>query len=303
MKRNSFYTAAIIFVLLAITAPVKSQVAINATGAEPHTSSMLDVSSTTKGFLMPRMTQAQRNSISSPTSGLIIFQTDGTKGIYFYDGSLGSWVFQGSGTSTWDVDSNGINYQSGNIGIQADSDPVASLYVDGYPPINSYVSIFHNSRSNAAANGIKIKAGAASPSTSTKFIGFFKDIDNIVGAIGYDGSGNLILSTISDKSFKSNIHETKYSLGNLMKVKVRDFNWKENNKPSTGFVAQELYEVFPEAVIVPEDKNEPWMISPTTVIPVMVKSIQDQQKIIQSQEEKIKSLEDRLSAIEKLLAK
>jgi hypothetical protein len=112
-----------------------------------------------------------------------------------------------------------------------------------------------------------------------------------------------VQATISDKGFKTNIQETKLSLNKLMKIQVRDFNWKESNQPSTGFVAQELFEVFPEAVIIPENKNEPWMVSPTTLIPLLVKSVQDQQKIIDTQSEKIKSLEERLSAVEKLLAK
>jgi trimeric autotransporter adhesin len=51
----------------------------------PNTSSLLDVSSTTKGVLFPRMTTAQRNVIASPAQGLLIFQTDGTKGFYYYD--------------------------------------------------------------------------------------------------------------------------------------------------------------------------------------------------------------------------
>ncbi|PLX23778.1 MAG: hypothetical protein C0599_03880 [Salinivirgaceae bacterium] len=50
----------------------------------PHTSAMLDVQSLNKGFLMPRLTQAQRNAILSPAEGLIIYQTDNTSGIYIY---------------------------------------------------------------------------------------------------------------------------------------------------------------------------------------------------------------------------
>ena len=42
----------------------------------PDTSAMLDISSTTKGFLIPRMTTAQRDAITSPVQGLKIFNTD-----------------------------------------------------------------------------------------------------------------------------------------------------------------------------------------------------------------------------------
>ena len=48
-------------------------VGINNTGSSPDPSAILDVSSTTKGFLPPRMTQVQRNAIVSPAAGLIIW--------------------------------------------------------------------------------------------------------------------------------------------------------------------------------------------------------------------------------------
>jgi len=48
----------------------------------PSTSAMLDVASTTKGFLPPRMTETQKNAISTPATGLVIYQTDGTEGLY-----------------------------------------------------------------------------------------------------------------------------------------------------------------------------------------------------------------------------
>ncbi|MDP4867139.1 MAG: hypothetical protein NWR53_10815, partial [Crocinitomicaceae bacterium] len=65
----------------------------------PDVSSKLDVSSTTQGFLMPRMTLAQRNLIASPATGLLIFQTDNTAGFYYYDGA--AWVaFGGAGSGS-----------------------------------------------------------------------------------------------------------------------------------------------------------------------------------------------------------
>jgi hypothetical protein len=62
-----------------------AQVAINTTGNNPAPSAMLDVSSTSKGLLIPRMTSAQRKAIASPDNGLLVFDTD-KQTIYFYDG-------------------------------------------------------------------------------------------------------------------------------------------------------------------------------------------------------------------------
>jgi len=62
--------------------------AVNSTGSQPNASAILDVSSTTKGLLIPRMTSTQRNAIVAPATGLQVYQTDGSKGIYFYNGSV-----------------------------------------------------------------------------------------------------------------------------------------------------------------------------------------------------------------------
>lgn len=56
---------------------VKSQnIGINETGANPHPSSILDISSNDKGFLPPRLTTLQRNSITTPAKGLVIYNID-----------------------------------------------------------------------------------------------------------------------------------------------------------------------------------------------------------------------------------
>lgn len=64
-----------------------------------HASSMLQVDSTSQGFLPPRMTGSQLSAISSPAVGLVAYQTDGTEGLYQYK-STGWTLVAGSGGST-----------------------------------------------------------------------------------------------------------------------------------------------------------------------------------------------------------
>jgi hypothetical protein len=72
------------------TAAQAQNVAINTDGSAADNSAILDVKSTTQGMLVPRMTAAQRTAISTPATGLLVYQTDGTTGFYFHNGS--AWV-------------------------------------------------------------------------------------------------------------------------------------------------------------------------------------------------------------------
>lgn len=58
--------------------------------SDPDASAALDVSSTTQGFLPPRMNDSEMNSISSPVDGLMIFNTD-VSSICVYISSAGAW--------------------------------------------------------------------------------------------------------------------------------------------------------------------------------------------------------------------
>ena len=52
--------------------------------SQVDSSAVLNIVSTTKGVLFPRMTETQRDAIEEPTRGLIVYQTDGTEGLYIY---------------------------------------------------------------------------------------------------------------------------------------------------------------------------------------------------------------------------
>ena len=72
MKKVPF----LIIMLLLSSGLLFSQVAVNSDGTQPHGSAILDVKSTVKGFLPPRMTLVQRDAIQNPAEGLIVFCTD-----------------------------------------------------------------------------------------------------------------------------------------------------------------------------------------------------------------------------------
>jgi hypothetical protein len=80
---------------LLVTTISFSQVGIGTTS--PDASSVLDITATDAGLLVPRMTLTNRNNISAPATGLMIYQTDSTPGFYFYDGS--AWSALGGSSS------------------------------------------------------------------------------------------------------------------------------------------------------------------------------------------------------------
>ena len=82
---KQFFT---IIAALVLTATTFGQVGIN--NENPDGSAALDISSTTGGLLVPRMTQTQRDAISPVATGLMVYQTNGTVGFYYYNGS--SWA-------------------------------------------------------------------------------------------------------------------------------------------------------------------------------------------------------------------
>ncbi|MBL0183490.1 MAG: tail fiber domain-containing protein [Chitinophagaceae bacterium] len=90
MKRN--YLLLITFLFAGHFAKAQS-LAINTDGSTANASALLDVKSTLKGVLIPRMTKAERTAIASPAIGLLVFQNaPDSIGFYYYEGSKWNWV-------------------------------------------------------------------------------------------------------------------------------------------------------------------------------------------------------------------
>ncbi|MES2796956.1 MAG: hypothetical protein V4683_13385 [Bacteroidota bacterium] len=129
----------------------------------PHTSAELDVNSTIRGFLMPRMINTQRTAIASPSVGLMVYQTNtslmpaSTAGLYINDAS--GWkriatadeIMGGGGSSSWTV--SGVNQYSnltGNVGIGTNT-PSEKLHLVGYAQVDGNIFV------NNANQGVLFK--------------------------------------------------------------------------------------------------------------------------------------------------
>ena len=91
-----------------------AQVAFTTDGSDADASAMLDVKSTDKGILVPRMTTAERDAIVAPATGLLIYLTDAND-FYFFDGAV--WKqFSGASDGDWIINGNNMS-TTANVGI------------------------------------------------------------------------------------------------------------------------------------------------------------------------------------------
>jgi len=156
------------------------QVSISSDNSLPDNSSMLDVKSQIKGILVPRMTASQRNSISSPATGLMIFCTDNNQ-YYYNQGTPVSpnWLVI---NSQWVNISSNIYFNTGNVGI-------------GNTSPNSLLSVGTNNQFqvNTSGNITKINNTTTSWPSSQGTAGTF---------LQNDGSGNLSWTAMASTGLK-----------------------------------------------------------------------------------------------------
>lgn len=120
-------------------------------------------------------------------------------------------------------------------------------------------------------------------------------------------------TTYSDSRVKSNKKQLENGLALITKMIPKTYfhhngdiedgilNITDSGEQTLGFIAQELYEVLPEAVQKPEDENQSlWSVNYDKVIPVTVKAIQELNKKIETLETENTILKDKLSRLEAL---
>jgi len=119
--------------------------------------------------------------------------------------------------------------------------------------------------------------------------------------VGYGGTvfaTSIVITAISDERLKENVRDIDTGLSSIMALKPRRFDWKEgkgqDKKDVAGFIAQEFEDVFPECVNTSKagaDGIEYKNINHETLIPTLVKAIQEQQALITQLTARITALE------------
>lgn len=89
-------------ILVVLTFQLGAQsILFNSSGGTPDPSALIELRSTEKGMLVPRMKESDRLAIPSPAQGLLVFQNNGTVGFYFYNGS--AWDTLGGATTVTNI--------------------------------------------------------------------------------------------------------------------------------------------------------------------------------------------------------
>jgi hypothetical protein len=106
MKRHLLFLFIVINIISINKLAAQAGIAINSDGSAADGSAMLDVKATNKGILIPRI--ASTAAVTTPVNGLLIYQTGGTPGFYYYNGS--AWIFiQNSGNANVTLQGNTFN--------------------------------------------------------------------------------------------------------------------------------------------------------------------------------------------------
>ena len=173
MKTIYIKSAAIISLILGITTANAQKDNVGIGTSKPDHSALLDLSSQSKGLLIPRMSLEQRGSILSPANGLMIYQTDFLSGFYYFDGREWKPMMTSTNANSvadannWGLTGNtgltaGSNFIGGDIPLEFRINSVTSAYIDGATgkTFLGYRAGLGNTSTNVVAIGQSALAGS-----------------------------------------------------------------------------------------------------------------------------------------------
>jgi len=202
-------------------------VAIGSTAFTPSPDALLELRSTSSGFLMPRMTGAQKNAIPSPSDGLLIWQTDNPVGIHFYKN--GSWnLFGGddlgshAAVRNLEMNDHWISNNGSDNGIRIKNDGNVGIGVASPDNALDIVS------SAANKNVLRVQSTAANGWSS---IDFLNNTGNLSATFGFanSGTGGIFTNRAYMNSYDNDFVLTRNSTENNIFISGTSGNIGINN--------------------------------------------------------------------------
>ncbi|MBA3679422.1 tail fiber domain-containing protein, partial [Candidatus Saccharibacteria bacterium] len=160
----------------------------------------------------------------------------------------------------------------------------SAVTVNANAVTSGFVGRFLNTGDVAGNNGIEVRSGQNVFSAGSNLVTFTRPDGTVIGTVAQNASTTVAYNNTSDRRLKENITDTHYSLDTVLSLKIHDYNYiaDANKTQLTGFIAQELYAQFPDAVTVGSDAVDangvlihPWQVDYSKLTPLLAKGIQD----------------------------
>ena len=119
----------------------------------------------------------------------------------------------------------------------------------------------------------------------------FSDGNHNIGSISAASGTSVAFNTTSDERLKKNIVDASSQLNVIKDVKVREFDWKQNNHHEVGMIAQELHKVIPNVVIEGSDEHKMnWGVDYGKLTPYLIKAVQELSETVDELKTEIQTL-------------
>ncbi|MFZ1800972.1 MAG: T9SS type A sorting domain-containing protein [Chitinophagaceae bacterium] len=166
----------------------------------PDPSALLDMVSTSQGLLMPRLSLKQRNNIVAPANGLMIYQTNATKGFYFYNGA--AWKELSPTLNGWSLTGNAATNPANNFIGTTDLQPLV------FRVNNQIAGIIDKTGANTSLGYLSLISNTGNNNTANGFMSMQSN------STGYYNTASGTLALNANTTGSNNTANGSYALGN-----------------------------------------------------------------------------------------
>ena len=222
----------------------------------------------------------------------------------YYLGSYTTGTAGTGGVSSSTVTGSGTTWTSAMVGS------TITFLGNTYGGISAQITGFTNSTTVTVSPAVTVAAGTSymisAPPAISNFVTFKRPDGTSLGAIVQSTATTVAYNTSSDARLKENIVDTHYSLDTVLNLKVHDYNFitDSSKQQLTGFIAQELYQQFPDAVTVGTNEVDangvlinPWQVDYGKLTPLLAKGIQDLNTNVTSSDLRLATAESDITAL------